>query len=256
MSGAAQLKTDDFAKRMIDFTARLDCRVAKTADEREEIFSLRYEAYLREGSIEANPSKLFKDRYDDLPNAWIFGCRLDGRLVSSLRVSVASPQHPASPSISVFHDVLAPEIDTGNIIIDPTRFVAHPLFGREYPMLPQATARLPFVACEHFNADIGLAACREEHRAFYKRLFFLDQVGSPRPYPPLTKPIALLRFDYRAVRERVLARHPFLASTPGERERLFGPAPARVVPRLLPAARARAVPSRTPSAEPFRINAA
>lgn len=256
MSGAVQVKADDFAKRMIDFTAQLDCRVARTLDEREEIFSLRYDAYLREGGIAPNPSKLLKDRYDDLPNVWIFGCRINGKLVSSLRVNVASPQHPASPSVSVFSDLLQPEIDTGNVIVDPTRFVAHPAYGRDYPMLPQATARLPFVACEHFNADIGLAACREEHRAFYKRLFFLDDVGAPRPYPPLTNKIALLRFDYQDVRERVLARHPFLASTPAERERLFGPAPARVVPRLLPAAQSRTAPARAASAEPFRINAA
>ena len=37
--------------------------------------------------------------------------------------------------------------------------------GMHPMMLPQATARLPFVACEHFNADIGLAACREEQCA-------------------------------------------------------------------------------------------
>lgn len=256
MSSAAARQFDDFSSRLIDFTARLECRVAKTLDDREEIFSLRYEAYLREGSIDPNPSKLFKDRYDDLPNVWIFGCHIDGRLVSSLRVHVASPQHPVAPSISVFNDVLQAEIDTGKIIVDPTRFVAHPLLGRDYPMLPQATARLPFVACEHFGADVGLAACREEHRAFYKRLFFLDQIGLPRAYPPLTKPIALLRFDYRQVRERVLARHPFLASTQAERERLYGPVPARVVPRLLRSARPKIVMSSRPSAQPFRINAA
>lgn len=255
MSSAAYRRGDDFSSRLIDFTEQLDCRLVKTVDEREEIFSLRYDAYLREGSIEPNPSKLFKDRYDDLPNVWIFGCHFEGRLVSSLRVHVASPQHPAAPSVSVFNDVLRSEIDTGKVIVDPTRFVAHPLLAREYPMLPQATARLPFLACEHFHADVGLAACREEHRAFYKRLFFLDQVGPPRAYPPLIKPIALLRFDYRQVRDRVLARHPFLASTPAERERLFGPAQARVLPRILRTPPRVALPPR-PSLRPFRINAA
>lgn len=241
---------------MIDFVSQLDCRPARTLDEREAIFSLRYEAYVREGTIEPNKSKLLKDRYDDLPNVWIFGCYIDDRLVSSLRVHVGSPQHPATPSVSVFNDVLQPEIDTGKVIVDPTRFVAHPAFAREYPMLPQATARLPFVACEHFNADIGLAACREEHRAFYKRLFFLDQIGEPRPYPPLTKPIALLRFDYRTVKERVVARHPFLASTAAEREKLFGAAPARVLPRLLRSTRATTLPTARPTNQPLHIHAA
>lgn len=238
---------------MIDFVAKLDCRAARTLAEREAIFKLRYDAYLREGSIEPNKSGLFKDKYDDLPNVWSFGCYIDGELVSGLRLHVGSPQHPVTPSVSVFHDVLQSEIDTGKVLVDPTRFVVNPLYSREFPMLPQATARLPFVACEHFNADIGLAACREEHRAFYKRLFFLDQVGEPRAYPPLTKPIALLRFDYRAVRERVIQRHPFLASTAEERLRLFGAAPARVLPRLI---RSQPPQSARRASQPLSSNAA
>ncbi|WP_342362343.1 N-acyl amino acid synthase FeeM domain-containing protein [Terrarubrum flagellatum] len=256
MSVAAAGKSTEFSVRVRDFVERLDCRLARTLDEREAIFRLRYDAYVREGTIEPNKSKLFKDRYDDLPNAYNFGCYFDGVMVSSLRLHVGSPRHPVTPSVSVFSDILGPEIDTGKVLIDPTRFVADPLLAREYPYLPQATVRLPFLACEHFNADIGLAACREEHRAFYKRMFFLHQDGEPRPYPPLTKPIALLRFDYRETREKVIARHPFMASTAAERERLFGAAPKRVVPTLIRSSRPMIPPSARASSRPFSIHAA
>ena len=76
-----------------------------------------------------------------------------------------------SPSSDMFGDVLHPELDQGEIFIDPTRFVADPDKARVFPELPYVTVRLGYVACGHFNADIGLAMVRPEHQAFYRRVF-------------------------------------------------------------------------------------
>ena len=56
----------------------------------------------------------------------------------------------------MFADLLHPELDSGKTIIDPTRFVADPDKARVFPELPYVTVRLGYVACGHFNADIGL----------------------------------------------------------------------------------------------------
>jgi hypothetical protein len=224
---------DDFTARLCDFVQRLDCRRAQTVEERLAIYQLRYRAYLRENAIQPHPAEMFKDNFDDMPNVWIFGCYLDGRLAGSIRVHLGSPAHPATPASSVFGDVLNPEIQAGRFIIDPTRFVADPDIARDHPLLPYGTVRLGFLACEHFDADIGLATVREEHRAFYRRLYFMRQMGGPRVYPGLRKPITMMGVEYPEVREKILARHPFLRSTAAEREALYGPAPSRIVPHLL-----------------------
>jgi hypothetical protein len=248
--GSAQKRELDYGERLIEFVRRTEFKPATTDAAREEIFRLRYRAYLREGAIEPNAAQIFKDSYDDLPNCWIFGYYLDGRLVSSLRVHVSSPRHPLAPSIPVFRELLGPEVEAGRVIVDPTRFVTDHEMARDLPGLPHATVRLPFLACEHFNADIGIAAVRAEHRAFYKRLFFMDQVAEPRDYPSLTKPIALLRFDYAAVREKVVARHAFMGSTQAERDRLFG----RNVTDLAPLRSAPIIPFRPiPERSPIRV---
>src|SRR6185369_2541537 len=97
-----------FSNRVADLLHRLDCRVAETPEEREAIFRLRYECYLREGAISPDASATFSDPYDDSANARIFGLYLDGELASSIRIHVTSPEHSDFPSHHVFDDLLEP----------------------------------------------------------------------------------------------------------------------------------------------------
>ena len=69
-----------------------------------------------------------------------------------------------SYTTDVFGDVLHPRLDKGEVFIDPSRFVADPDKAKRFPELPYLTLRLAYLACEHFNADIGLALVRAEHR--------------------------------------------------------------------------------------------
>ena len=99
---------NNFSNRVAELLDRLDCRLAETPEEREAIFRLRYECYLREGAISPNASETFSDSYDDSPNARIFGLYLDGELASSIRIHVTSPEHSDFPSYHVFEDLLEP----------------------------------------------------------------------------------------------------------------------------------------------------
>ena len=122
-------------------------------------------------------SERVTDHYDDAPNTWIFGVHVQGELYSSIRVSVLTSECRTSPSADMYSDVLHPELDRGKIIVDPTRFVADPEKAKKFPELPYVTVRLGWVACGHFNADLGLASVRPEHRAFYRRVFLQQTDG-------------------------------------------------------------------------------
>jgi hypothetical protein len=211
-----------FSQNVVEFISRIEYRLATTTQEKQAIYRLRYDCYLREGAIRPNKRRLFKDTYDSAPNVWIFGIFLDGNLVSSVRIHVASREHPISPGVSVFNDVLGPRLAAGAIIVDPTRLVVDHEASRLHPYLAYATVRLGFVASEFFGADLGLATVRTEHRAFYKRLFFMQALAEPRRYPGLKKPINLLGIHYPSVHERIVTRYPFMVSTAAEREFLFG----------------------------------
>ncbi len=204
--------------RLLD---RIDCRHADSDEEREAIFRLRYQAYLRDGSISRNSSGSFSDPYDETDNVYLFGLYIDDELASSIRIHVGSREHPYFPSLDVFPDVLQRQLDVGKVIIDATRFVADEKLSKRYRALPYATIRLNWLAAGYFDTGYSLAAVRPEHRAFYQRTFRLRLICEPRSYPHLIKPICLMASDYRTVADYVHRRYPFFRSTFFERRMLF-----------------------------------
>jgi hypothetical protein len=200
---------------------QVDYRLAQTPEQKDEIYRLRYRAYLREGAIQPSADGRVIDQFEDAPNAWTFGVYFHGELYSSIRVSVLTSEWRMSPSVELFGDVLHPELDKGRVIIDSTRFVADPEKARNFPELPYVTVRLGSMAGVHFNADYGLAIVRPEHQAFYRRVFLHETWCEPRTYPGLVKPVGLMAAHLPTVRDRVLARYPFLRSSAFERRILF-----------------------------------
>jgi len=210
-----------FSERVAQLLDRIDCRLIENDDEREAVFRLRYDAYLREGAIAPNLSQTFSDGYDDSENCWLFGLYLDGALASSIRIHVGTEDAPVFPSLSVFADLLEPELLAGRIIIDPTRFVTDPRLSKLHPGLPHLTLRLCWLAAEYFRAEHFIVAVRAEHQAFYKRTFSHRSICGPRPYPLLSKPITLMTVNYAEVADQVHRRYPFFRSSYFERRMMF-----------------------------------
>src|SRR5258707_6465657 len=207
--------------RNSDLLDQVDYRLAETPEEKEEIYRLRYRAYLREGAIQPTSDQRVIDQFEDAPNAWTFGVYFQGELYSSIRVSVLTSEWRMSPSVELFGDVLHPKLDQGLVFIDSTRFVADPEKARNFPELPYVTVRLGSMAGVHFNADLGLALVRPEQQAFYRRVFLQETWCEPRLHPGLVKPVGLMATHLPTVRESVLARYPFLRSSAFERRMLF-----------------------------------
>jgi hypothetical protein len=221
MTATALKSGPGFSDRVMDLLDRLDYRLIGTDDEREQIFRLRYEAYLREGAIAPNFIKKLSDPFDDAENSWTFGLHIDGKIAGSFRISLSSPKHPITPAVEAFPDFLSPEVERGKVIVDSNRFVADAQLARTFSELPYLSVRLGYIACVYFDADIAIATVRREHQAFYKRVFGFKAVCEPRPYPSLTKPLSLMMLDFRAERQKILARNPFFRSTFFERRMLF-----------------------------------
>lgn len=216
-----------FSRNVADLIARVTYRRIETEEDRRAVYRLRYDCYLREGAIAENETGLFEDDLDRAPNVSIFGLYLDGHLASSIRVHVATPETPVAPALAVFGDILGARIAAGETIVDPTRFVVDQEFSRLHPGLPYATVRMGMLASEHADADYALATVRTEHRAFYRRLLFMEPVGEPRYYPNLKNPINLMGVSFPLMRQSVYKRYPFMSSTREEQERLFGPRQSR-----------------------------
>jgi len=207
--------------RIAQLLQRVDYRRADSPGEREAIFRLRYEAYLREGEIGPVPSKRFTDHVDDEPNTFNFGAYLDGVLAGAIRLSVTMTGGARLPAIEVFEDVLSPEIQAGKTFVDPSKFVADHASSKRYPELPYIILRLAWVAMGYFKADLMLGAIRVEHQPFYKRVWRCRLICPPRPYPGLCTPVCLVTVDYAAVQDEVHRLYPFFQSDVLEQKKLF-----------------------------------
>ena len=206
------------AFRLLD---RIDYRLADSNEEREAIFRLRYQAYLREGGILPSPSGSFSDSYDQENNVFLFGVYLEDELAGSVRIHLVTKEHPNSPSYEAFADCLQGELDAGKLIIDTTRFVTDESLSRLHRGLPYAVLRVSWLAGGYFGADYCLAAVRAEHQAFYRRNFQHRLLCDPRPYPGLARPLSLMSVHYPSVADGVHRRLPFFRSTAFERRMLF-----------------------------------
>jgi hypothetical protein len=215
-----------FSERVSRLLEKVDYRLALDDDDRDEIYRLRYDAYLHEGAIGPSFTRRFQDKFDDKDNTWTYGFYIDGELVSSIRIHIATSAIPDMPALLSFPEILGPELDAGKVIIDPTRFVIDRRASRAHPELRYVVVRLPFIACEFFGADLLLATVRTEHQAFYRRVFGHELLAPARPYPTLVKPLSLMSLDYLASRYRVQQRYPFFRSTFFERRMLFDVAAA------------------------------
>ncbi len=235
--GSMQIRSNEdpvsqssFNERAEQLLPRIEYRLLVSPTDRLQAFQMRYEAYLREGTVEANDSQSFSDADDDLGNSYIFGVFLDGTLASSIRVHVAVAPDDCLPSARVFPDVLLPPLRSGRRIQDPTRFVLSEAVAGKIPEMPLLTLRTVWLLGEHFEVDMSLAAVRAEHRAFYMRTCGHKPVSDARPYPMLNKPIVCLSADFQTMKERNYQRFPFLRSTPQERAELLRPVRAAAHP--------------------------
>lgn len=211
-----------FATTLIDLLDHVRYRRVSTDQQFDPVYRLRYEAYRRENFVASSPDAVTRDEFDDLPNCYCYGVYIEGQLVSSLRFHHVSPEHPTSPCMSVWPDVLQPLLDQGKGFIDPGRFTADYEASLAYPALPYLTLRLAAMACEYFPVRYCMSAVRPEHTAFYRRIFGAMALGEERRYATLAFPMQLYAAEVPAIRDRVADRYPFFMSTPEEREALFG----------------------------------
>ena len=200
---------------------RVDYRPIETREEKDQLYLMRYKAYRHGELIPPSKSERYSDRYDDAPNALTFGIYVDGELCSSVRLHVLTSERRMSYTTDLFGDVLHSRLDRGEVFIDPARFVANPEKAQRFPELPYLTLRLAYLACEYFNADTGLALVRPGHQSFYRRIFLHETIAEPRPFPNALVKVALMASDFRALREKVLARFPIMRSSAFERRMLF-----------------------------------
>ena len=211
--------------------AGIEYRRAVTDEDRDAIFRMRYDGYTRENGIQANAARRFTDPWDDAPNADLIGVHLDGRLAASVRIHVSGPGDDI-PAIEPYSDVLRSYLDQGLRLVDATRFVVDHSYASFLSEMPFLTLRAVAMAAEHYQAFGLIAAVRREHTVVYTRVTGHRALTNARPYPLLRSPLVCMFVEAEKLDQLPYVKHPFLRSTPAERERIFRSPTEHMVPRL------------------------
>lgn len=225
-----------FDTSVLSVLERTEYRFCESGEDLEAIYRLRYDSYLAAGMVRTDAAHMMTDQFDDLPNAYRFGIFFEGVLVSTIRLHYVDTVFPVSPSSEVFGDVLESRIASGETFVDPSRFATAGDWSRTLRVLPYVTLRLAILACQYFKAKYCLTAVKEEHSAFYHRIFRSIPAAGARSYPGLTMPVHLLQSKCSDNLEYTIARFPFFNATAFERRMLFerpkhgAPAPLTILP--------------------------
>jgi hypothetical protein len=228
-----------FASKVSELLERTEYRRCESGEDIEAIYRLRYKAYKLHGFVEESTDQIVTDELDDAPNCYRFGVFIDGELVSTVRIHHISRAEPYGPVMRTFDDLLRPRLERGESFINPTMLAAEPHYRSPFQALPYLTLRLGLVASVYFDATACIGVIREEHTAFYRRIFGAVQMGEPREYPPISVPLVLYDANCEANRQPILRRFPFFKSTGVEQRMLFAkPAKGELAPlTILPTAK-------------------
>lgn len=228
-----------FADNVAALLERVEYRRCEKGEDLEAIYRLRYKAYRTSGFVSESPERITTDAFDDASNSYRFGVWIDNALVSTVRIHHVTRAEPYSPILGAFGDILKPRLERGETFVNPTLLAADPYYATIYRALPYVTLRIAVLANTYFDTTSCTCVIREEHTAFYRRVFGSVQVGEPRAYPPFNVPVMLYDSPCAINMKPTLERFPFFRSTALERRLLFGPAARGEVGSLtiLPTAR-------------------
>jgi N-acyl amino acid synthase FeeM len=207
--------------QLSSFAKRVTCRLARSHVEREAIFKLRYQTYLRAGLISQNPFERYIEPADHAANAYLMGLYIDRRLVSSLRLQVGSSTTPNFSSVELFPDVLEPLLRSNKTVVDMSCVAADAELARQYVWLPYLILRSWIMTAEHFQADYIAAAVRPPHQLFYQRALNCELHCELRQPPHHVASVGLVTLNFATSVKRLYEKFPFLRSAPSERQQLF-----------------------------------
>lgn len=210
-----------FSRSVLQIMENVEYRLCEGGEDLEDIYRLRYASYLKAGMISPNGSRMVVDEFDGLPNCYLYGVYYDGHLVSTIRLHHVTQEFPQAPSVKVFSDIVKPRLAAGETFVDPSRLAADPEWTSTLRVLPYISLRLAVVACHHFKPNACLNAIKEEHSAFYRRIFRTEALVRGRTYPGLTVPVDLWQAVCPESPDQAAHRFAFFRSTVMERRMLF-----------------------------------
>lgn len=158
---------------------------ADTEQAKQKVYALRYRAYRAVEAILPNQQESFSDEYDLLPNISSYLLRKNGGIaVGSIRACMYSPQlQNRIPAFDVYYDEIKTNMGLDKVIVESTRYVVDPDFQTNTMHHSIYLFKAIFLHVALTNADYLIAAVRNKHVYFYKKLLKMVPISDSKLYP-------------------------------------------------------------------------
>lgn len=212
------------AKYVLSFLDDVSYRLMTSEEDLDQVFRLRHDAYKAAQHIEGTDDGKWTDPSDNCPSASIVGVFVDGELAASVRLHSLKDLHARSSAIQAFPDLLEPRFKAGRSFTDTNRLCCDVKLLNKCKALPLATMRVTGMHGYFFDSDYSLAAVRDQHEAFYKRILGAKRwnEGDGIPFNGTTMTVHLLAASLYDIRIRCYQDRQYFFSTDAERRALFG----------------------------------
>jgi len=185
----------------LDYPAVRRCSIARTAEDLDDVFPLRYLCYQRRGAIADRADRRFRDSFDDLPNQFSYLVRDEAeQAVSTVLISVIRPDMGwiESPAGRVFSDHPAFQAVARTSSVEASRLCFAHMARRDafYGLLGNMAA-----LAERYGVEWLTACPRVEHSAVYQRLYGFRSMAEPRRYFGVRFETELLGIRLNEIRE-------------------------------------------------------
>jgi len=178
---------------------------------RDEVYALRYRAYRSEGAIDSNSRERFTDTYDEQPNHVLWALCDHERVVGSIRTTWFDPIEPhlRIPELDAYSDDVTRIVPDGKRLLSGNRFVTEPERERKNSLIVLLLLRHHMIVAQQ-RADYALAAVRQNHLSFYRRMLRLAKISEGRIYPGLASTMYLTACEFAPNIDHVYSSNPIL----------------------------------------------
>ncbi len=174
----------------------------------DQVYALRYRAYMAENYIEPNNTERFFDEFDHEANCRSFLTYCGRELVGSIRSCIYDPEDDKDvPVMEIFDRELRREVGYEKPFVEANKFVIAPEFQRRGGIRARFNMYKNIVnTVFEKGADTIVVAVRPSHVKFYKMLFF-SQISDAKSYPHLKfKTVLLACYNMNALKDFIWSK--------------------------------------------------
>jgi Acetyltransferase (GNAT) domain len=178
-----------------------DLKIFSPGTDKDEIYALRYRAFIEAGLIPARADRRFSDAYDDLDTTTTIAAFDGTACVGTFRLAFGREGGARTmPCQSIFAKARGLR-RVGFRPVEFTRMVVAPeLTNTSFRTTLYATlVRAGLIVAHAARADFGLISINPSQVRFYEMMCGFSEMARGDDYPGITAPAVLLGRDFRAL---------------------------------------------------------